>query len=287
MQFGPLGSASDQKGAVLRVLVTNDDGVRARGLTVLARGLADAGHTVSVAAPLEEASGAGAGVGALRLLGSGVEVERLSLPGIEELDTYGVAALPALIVIASCLGAYGPAPEIVVSGINPGRNTGRAVMHSGTVGAALTASHFGLRAVAVSIESGRGGTLHYETAAAVAVGLVERIDSCPSDTVLNANVPNLPLAALRGIRHARLSRSGLVRSALVGLGGDEASPLLQLDVGYERGPLPRESDQALSSAGYVALTPLVSVAEDMREEVQEGLAELLRDLKLLPQAGSL
>ena len=55
-------------------------------------------------------------------------------------------------MLAARLGGFGDPPELVVSGINPGRNTGRAVLHSGTVGAALTAANFGVSGLAVSID---------------------------------------------------------------------------------------------------------------------------------------
>lgn len=92
----------------MRVLVTNDDGFDAPGLAVLARAFADAGHEVVVVAPLTEASGAGAGIGSLSQRQGRVNVEAVTLPGLEEIPSFAADALPALIVIAGCLGAFGP-----------------------------------------------------------------------------------------------------------------------------------------------------------------------------------
>ncbi len=255
----------------MRVLVTNDDGVTATGLLHLARAIRGAGHDLTIAAPLNEASGAGAGVGPVHTMGDGIIVERPSLPGLQGVLTFGVDALPALIVLAACVGAFGPPPDVVLSGINPGRNVGRAALHSGTVGAALTAVHFNRRALAVSIQSGpfsgfesAAGTIHFETACAVATRLLPLVAAAPARTVLNCNVPNLPVSELRGIRRAHLSRSGLVRSAVINEA--EGSRML-LELGFVAPQPDDETDEALSTRGYVTVTPLASVAEDLRPDV--------------------
>jgi 5'-nucleotidase len=259
----------------MRVLVTNDDGVRACGLAVLARALGDAGHDVLVAAPLDEASGAGAGVGPLHTFREGIHVEKVEVPGLEGVETLGVEALPALIVIAASFGAFGKAPDLVVSGINPGRNIGRSVLHSGTVGAALTAAHFGLRGLAVSVQSAGAvegpGVTHYSTAATLATALAPGVAAAPQRTVLNCNVPNVPLERLRGLRPAHLAVSGLIRTALV----DEGGAHVQLDLGFVEPPPDDESDEALTAAGYATLTPLQGVTEDERPEVRDLVDSLL------------
>lgn len=94
----------------MRVLLTNDDGVRAPGLAHLAQALHGRGWDITIAAPLAEASGAGAGVGAVHTMGEGIPVEQLELAGLEGIPTFAVAGLPALIVISGCLGAFGPPP---------------------------------------------------------------------------------------------------------------------------------------------------------------------------------
>src|ERR1700761_1674997 len=125
----------------MRVLVTNDDGVSAPGLRPLAEAARGRGVEVVVAAPAQEASGMSAALTAVTDRGRVV---------FEETPAgFGVAASPAYIVVLASLGVFGPPPEIVLSGINRGANIGRAVLHSGTVGAALTAANHGARAMAV------------------------------------------------------------------------------------------------------------------------------------------
>lgn len=266
----------------MRVLLTNDDGVDAPGLAVLGRALHEAGMEVLVAAPLTEASGAGAGVGPLHTMDEGIHVTQLDRPGLEGIETLGVDALPALIVIAGCLGAFGRPPDLVVTGINPGRNVGRAVLHSGTVGAALTAVHFNKRGLAMSIQSGPFSSfesageakIHFETAAAIAASLAPRVALAPPRTVVNCNVPNLPLADLKGMRRARLARSGLIRSALVDAKGDAR---MQLELGFGEPAPGDESDEALTALGYATVTALQSVAEDHRSDTTSAVTEALND----------
>ena len=135
----------------MKVLVTNDDGVGSAGLHALARALVDDGHDVVVVAPDGDRSGSGAAIGQLHA-DDHIDAERVELPGLAGVPAYAVDGPPGLCVLAARLGGFGDPPDIVVSGINPGCNTGRAVLHSGTVGAALTAANFGVRGLAVSID---------------------------------------------------------------------------------------------------------------------------------------
>src|SRR5687768_5776946 len=107
----------------MRILITNDDGVSAPGLLVLARALAAAGHDLVVAAPLSDNSGAGAAIGPVHLTG-GVTFQRLDLDGLPGVPAYGLDGPPALAVLVARLEGFGPPPQLIASGINPGNNTG-------------------------------------------------------------------------------------------------------------------------------------------------------------------
>ncbi len=273
---------------LVRILVTNDDGVRAPGIAALARMASTTGHDVVVVAPMIDYSGSGAAVGPVHSR-DGVDYEAHAIEGLGDMPTYGIDGPPALAVILACVGGFGPRPDIVLSGINHGINVGRSAMHSGTVGAALTGAHFGLRCLAVSIRWG-DDPVPWETPAAMAAALEPVLEQAPAGTTLNLNVPAVALGELRGLRHGRLGRGGTIRSA-VHMAGDGSSPLphvalppgqtgtLRLDLtapGSSTRVQP-DTDAGLLARGYASLTALVGVREAGAEadDVVDGALEAL------------
>ncbi|MFT7599260.1 MAG: 5'-nucleotidase [Acidimicrobiales bacterium] len=176
----------------VRILVTNDDGIDSTGLHVLAQRLTEVGE-VTVFAPSGEYSGAGAAIGHL---GPGIpDVHRVERPELSKVAVaYHMDSPPALCSLLACKGLFGELPDIVVSGINPGWNVGHAAHFSGTIGAGITASLFGIPALAMSQPAGE--TQLWETAAEVAAGMVHDVLGRPR--LLNVNVPNLASADLAG-----------------------------------------------------------------------------------------
>jgi 5'-nucleotidase len=235
----------------VRVLVTNDDGIDSPGLHALAAAVVDAGYDVVVAAPLDDRSGASAAIGPAAA-GEGIRLEPRQLRDLPGVPAYGLEAPPALIVLMAGLGGLGEQPDVVASGINPGGNTGRAVLHSGTVGAALTAATYGGSGLAVSLAAGEQA--HWDTAAAFAGPALEWLTSSPPGRVLNVNVPDRPLADVKGVRWGRLARFGTVRAAVVTTGD-------RIDVEFRANDdaLDPDSDVALVAAGYVAVTTLGTI----------------------------
>lgn len=201
----------------MRVLVTNDDGIASHGLTVLAEAALAAGHEVVVVAPHRQYSGASAALTAQEEDGHLVLVEGRP-PGLpEHVEAFGVKAAPALIAFVAAYGAFGPKPDVVMSGINLGANTGRATLHSGTVGAALSAAAHGIRAMAVSIAAGT--PQHWETAALVSSRALAWLTAVPlDDRVLNVNVPDVAPDRLRGLRPATLASFGAVQARVKEVG---------------------------------------------------------------------
>jgi 5'/3'-nucleotidase len=260
------------EGRPWRCLITNDDGIESEGLRVLAEVALEAGFEVVVAAPMRESSGASASITAIEEDGHFV-VEPRTLAGLEDCTVLAVAGLPAFIALTGMRGAFGPAPDLVLSGINNGPNTGYAVLHSGTVGAALTASTFGARALAVSLNvrtrtrtrtvSGAGvapsglASPCWETAAEFARRTLPALLESEPATVFNVNVPNIPLDEVKGFEQARLARFGAVQTNVVERGeGYVKLALAELDAEYEPG-----TDAALLAAGYATITPLQAVCE--------------------------
>jgi len=238
----------------VRVLVTNDDGITSPGLHALAVAVANAGHDVVVAAPLDNMSGSSASVGYLGQ-GSRIKVDSVELDGLAAVPAYGVDGPPGLVVLLNAMGAFGGAAQLVVSGINPGWNTGRSVLHSGTVGAALTASQRGVSGVAVSIDE--APVTHWETAAHLGALVLEWLLEAPSGTVVNLNVPDVPLDDVRGVRPAELAGLPAVQTTVVHSGDG----YLDLAWTVTDTMLPDHTDTGLVQAGFAAVTLLNGVRE--------------------------
>ncbi|SNT58969.1 5'-nucleotidase [Asanoa hainanensis] len=255
-----------------RVLVTNDDGIDAVGIRVLAAALAARGLDTVVAAPRVDSSGTSAALTATEDDGR-VLLERRDVDGV---PGYAIAGSPAYITLLGLRGAVGPPPDLVVSGINRGANAGRAVLHSGTVGAALTASAAGCRAMAVSLDilsasaatTASGGAVmrmtaadearrNWHTAAATAVDLVDELLAAPAGVVLNVNVPDLPASRLRGVRRASLAAFGQVQMTVVESG--EGFVRTALEESGEK--LVPGTDLAALAEGYATVTALRALTE--------------------------
>ncbi len=229
------------------MLVTNDDGVRAPGIRAVAVALADAGYEVAVIAPAHDCSGFGAALGPLHVTGK-IDFERVTLDGVD-VEAFAVDGPPALCVFAACLGGFGTKPDVVVSGVNAGANTGRAILHSGTVGAALTGLNFGCPGVAVSQVVGE--PQRWDAAAALALEIVNRVEQLPEGVVVNLNVPNLGLDEIAGVRAAALEGGGTVRSALI----EREAGVLEWHLPERPAPV-AGTDNHWLAAGYATVTPV-------------------------------
>jgi 5'-nucleotidase len=246
-------------GRGMRILVTNDDGIDSIGLHVLARSLVPLGDVIIVA-PNTEYSGYGAAFGSLNI--SRPEVHKVEVDGVPE--SWSVTGPPALCVLLSRLGAFGPPFDLIVAGINPGANVGRSIYHSGTVGAALTARSGGVSGIAVSQavrEFGIEGQAwdqmlndqQWESAGAVAALVVaEVLSELPADPVLiNVNVPNLPLEQIKGWRRTTVGVAPN-RALFVGLREAYSVTMSWGDIL----DLPPESDGGAIRADEVSITYL-------------------------------
>src|SRR6202011_416881 len=127
-------------------------------------------HELVVVAPLTDWSGAGAAVGPVYERES-IPFESVEIPGLAGVPVYGIEGPPALAVILACIEGFVPRPDLVVSGINHGVNAGRSALHSGTVGATLTAAQFGISGLAVSIAWGQD-PVPWEAPVRLATGIV-------------------------------------------------------------------------------------------------------------------
>jgi 5'-nucleotidase len=245
----------------LRALITNDDGIDSPGLWALAAGARDAGFDVVVAAPHVDASGVGASVLSVRD-GARTRVHARDLAELPGVPAYGVEGHPAFIVHAAGRGWLDPEPDVVLSGINLGSNIGHAVVHSGTVGAALAASLHGWRGLAVSLDTPVPAPQrpHWTTAVALLPDVLDVLLAAQDGTVLSLNVPDRPAAELADLREARLTRFGTVQVRVDYRSGDDGDAL-HSGVGELSSSLEPGTDAALLADGHPTLTRLQSVTE--------------------------
>ncbi|MEX1008465.1 MAG: 5'/3'-nucleotidase SurE [Acidimicrobiia bacterium] len=257
----------------MRILVTNDDGVDAPGIKSLAAALVADGHDVIVVAPSSDRSGSGAAIG--KLFGTEPpEVVRHHWPDLPGVPVHALDAPPATAVLGAALGAFGDPPDLVASGVNPGANTGHLVIHSGTVGAALTAAGLDIPALAVSLPWNTEHEYHWDTAAAFAAAAVEWVAKPDGGMprVLNVNVPNLPMHEMKGVREAELAPHGEVWIASADASGGD----LKLEFQGRADAAPG-TDVAIIRDGYVAVTPLMSVVRARLTGAAEAVSSALRD----------
>ena len=180
----------------MRILVSNDDGVDAPGIRILADGLRNAGHEVLIVAPDRDRSGAS----------NSLTLDMpLRVAQVEE-GVWRVHGTPTDSVHVAIAGMLEQEPDIVVSGINNTANMGDDVIYSGTVAAAMEGRFLGLPAVAMSLVTADHVGQYYGTAARAAVEIVERLkaDPLPADTILNVNVPDIPWSEVKGFEVTRL-----------------------------------------------------------------------------------
>ncbi len=187
-------------GPMTRVVLTDDDGVHSPGLHALARYLVEERYDVCIVAPDRDCSGSSASIGQIAL-DDRVMSTHLRIPGLPEIEAHAVPGPAGMAAMATCLGTFGPVPDVVVSGINAGANTGHLVLHSGTVGAALTAQNFGVSGLAVSLE--RSDPWFWSTACDIAGELLAwLVHVAPERSVVSLNVPPRPFRDVLGVRSA-------------------------------------------------------------------------------------
>ena len=176
----------------MRILISNDDGIGAKGLDVLRAELSKIGEVVAVV-PERERSGASRAVS----IGRPIKVRK-----VEE-GLYGVEGNPTDCVLIAIKGLLKERPDIVVAGINHGPNLGEDVTYSGTVAAAMEGAMYGIPSMAISVV-GRNEA-RFEVAATVARVFCSFLKGWkPRKRVfLNVNVPNIPLEDIKGIRVTR------------------------------------------------------------------------------------
>jgi 5'-nucleotidase len=228
----------------MEILVTNDDGIHAEGLRVLADAVRPLGH-ITIVAPDREQSATSHSLTLHRPL----RIRSLA-DGILTVD-----GTPTDCVLLGVHGFLKRKPDLIVSGINHGPNMGNDVFYSGTVAAASEGAFLGIPAVAVSLATWE--TASFETAGRVAGTLIAALMKIgiPAGKCVNINVPAIPWEDLKGVRVSRLG-TRVFRDVIVEkkdprgktyywIGGED--PTWEHD---------DASDFTAVSQGYVSVTPM-------------------------------
>lgn len=181
------------RGVSLKILVTNDDGIYARGLWTLVAELKRVGRVIVVAPDREQSA-----VGTSVTLHSPLRAQRIA-PLVKGVKAISVEGTPADCVILALGRLIRGGVDLVVSGINAGANLGNDVLISGTVGAAFQGYFRGLPSIALSVTAIED--VHFQAAARLGALLAQALQqgALPRDSFLNVNLPNLPLGEIQGI----------------------------------------------------------------------------------------
>jgi 5'-nucleotidase len=253
-----------------RVLITNDDGPHAAGLEALVRAAGDVSRDIVVAAPARDVSSTGTATGGLHR--GDIVAWRSDRSWTETSAAFEVTAFPSAIVTLAMLGAFGPPPGLVLAGVNHGINVGRGLIHSATVGIALTAAVHGVPAVAFSAADGADLSRWHP----VLTWLIGALPAAwPPGIALSVNLPREPPALPGELVWCEPAEATAVSRLISTPTGDGR---VALRVSYS--PLPSEgagTDAAAVSGGQIACTSLwLPYARSATLAWQEELSQRLR-----------
>jgi 5'-nucleotidase len=247
--LAPVGAQQRQQPAPYRILISNDDGVRAPGIAMVAQTLQAIGQVI-VVAPAENQSGKGHSI----VTSEPVFREDLTLPN--GLRAIGLTATPATTVNVAIRNILDARPDLIVSGINRGYNLGYSAYLSGTVGAAREGAIHGVPAIATSLAE--AGVPHdYVYAAEEVLGVARRIKQygLPPDTFLNVNIPARPADGYKGYMVTTQARKkeGTERFAET---KHPSGRSIYWSVYQEGGEDAPGTDMWAVANGYVSVTPM-------------------------------
>jgi 5'-nucleotidase len=249
-----------------RILITNDDGIRAEGLKALEQGLTHLAE-IMVVAPDREMSATSQSI----TIHSPLRVQ------VIDDHHYAISGTPADAIILALHQLLRQKPDLVVSGINPGANLGENVIYSGTVAAAMEATLHGVPAIAVSFASRKEPD--FTAAAAFAARLAAKVlqEGLPQGVMLNVNVPR---GEVRGVRVTRQSQK-ITQNIIHEKKDPRGRPYYWQDENIAREKVEPDSDYAAIFNHEISITPLQADRTDYG-----SLNHLSGWLTSLPAVGS-
>lgn len=233
----------------MKLLLTNDDGIDAKGIYVLAKQL-EKEHEVIIAAPDSQRSASAHSITLARPL----LVKEVNVRGLKS-KAYSIYGTPADCVKIALNKLIDGVVDMVISGINRGVNLGTDVLYSGTVSAAVEAAIYKIPSIAVSSEF-KGDNENYEVAAKTVLQILEKNSEnfIKDDMVLNINVPLMPEEKIKGIKVCRIG-SRTYNNAFIEKQDEEGNISYQI-IGTAQDSSEEDTDVHYFKEGYITLTPL-------------------------------
>lgn len=260
----------------MKVLISNDDGILAPGIQIMAKVLADRGVPALVVAPDRERSSIGHAI----TLNRPLRVWHLE-PGVfpQMMPAYACDGTPSDCVV---IGTEEIAKDVtmVLSGINRGPNMGDDLTYSGTVSAAMEGLILGYDAVAVSLAcKGSDPAAHYSTAAAVVMAFLDwfKCGKSPREVLYNINVPNVPIRSLRGIMATRKGKR-LYRDKVTKFKDPQGKECYWMG-GFPEDHMEEGTDVWAVANGYASITPVhmdMTHYETLDALRSDGIEDIIR-----------
>lgn len=239
----------------MKILLANDDGINSPGLRAMFFALKELGHEVEAVAPSDQQSGVSRSI---------TVFSPLRVMEIRDCEFYGrgVTGRPADCVKLALGELLSWKPDLVVSGINNGPNTGVEIYYSGTIGAASEACHTGIPVLALS-HAGKDGNGEWNTIAKHAARLANKIDwsKIPSRRVISVNYPAVKFSQIKGLRICPLTDVIWSNSFNAGIDpfGDS---FWWINGTVDNNAIRAGTDRDLLQNGYITITPLQFKLED-------------------------
>ena len=230
-----------------RILLSNDDGIHAKGLTALERIACALSDDVWVVAPETEQSAASHSLTILRPL----RIHRY------EERRYAVDGTPTdcvMLAVRQVLADH--PPDLVLSGVNRGGNLGEDVTYSGTIAAAMEGTLLGIPSIALSLMVPHDGRAKWATAEHFAPTVIARLVAAgwPRDVFMNVNFPNLAVGAVKGVAVARQGYRKIAGQFLEGR-DPRGKPYYWIDTVRDEDRGRTGTDLAAVHEGIVSVTP--------------------------------
>ncbi|HXJ29144.1 MAG TPA: 5'/3'-nucleotidase SurE [Gemmatimonadales bacterium] len=229
----------------MNILISNDDGILARGLSLLGEAAGDLGR-VTVVAPDREQSATSHSLTLHRPIRATRRAD-----GAHQVD-----GTPTDCVLLALDALMPEKPDFVFSGVNHGPNMGEDVLYSGTVAAAMEGLAAGIPSVAISygsfdlehLESHRAGLTRL-------LGGIVAIDSFPRDTLLNVNLPPIPGDQVKGVRVTHLG-SRVFHEEVARMKDPWGRDIYWIGGGHVTWSGGADSDFRAIGEGFISVTPL-------------------------------